>query len=176
MPHLTSSQLRCVTDLLADAARTPDRDPTETTVLGIALRDTGLDLVYRPTREHPAEDLLGFRAPPNWEAVVLIMSGALVGSRAGDVVVTHALQRTGTSYTRIDDINSAATTTVDSPAVGRVADVLHRSLGLPTPPAPISEAQVLSVLGLDRLVCAGSGPTRGTFLGAGATTVAGNAR
>ncbi|MBV9950878.1 MAG: hypothetical protein JO291_02925, partial [Acidimicrobiia bacterium] len=114
---------------------------------------TGLELGIRPLEgEHPVDALLGFRAPPEVDALGVVVSGtahhlgppadpgdrddlaALPGGRVR-IIQIHA--RDGRSASRLRSIGTDPPPVVDTVAAdGDVADCVRRALDLPTPPPP----------------------------------------
>ena len=85
---------------------------------------------------------------------MLVVPGQVVVPSPEAVSLTYAVHRNGVGHTRIEDRESGRVMRLDTPAVGRIADTVHRVLGLATaPPGPGREPPcVLAHLGLDRVV------------------------
>lgn len=104
---------------------------------------------------HPIEPLVGFVAPASWDAVGLISSGRLrhldhPEREPSRTLSTVLLGRDGTAASVIGAPGSEPRTIHDPPA-GLVPDVLHRVLGLPTPPPEGPTGQFVELTWLDRI-------------------------
>lgn len=105
--------------------------------------------------EHPGDALVGFLAPPSWDAIALVCSGRAhhLGDRrqpAERVITTALVMRHGPGASVIDGLGTEPLVLEDAP-VGWVADVLARTLGRPTPPPPGSPALMFELTWLDQL-------------------------
>jgi hypothetical protein len=124
--------------------------------------------------EHPAEQLLGFRAPSRWDAFGVTVTGRSVpfspdGSPGPiparqSLALTFLVDRTGASASMIVP-GDGEPILIEEPDVhgaqGIVADVCRRVLGIPTPPPECPVGHLWSVAWLDRIVaCALDDPCR----------------
>lgn len=106
---------------------------------------------------HPIEPLIGFRAPPTWDAVGIVSTAqvrSLVpdGPAPGPTVTTVLLQRDGTIASVVGSPGRALQHLGDPP-VGLVPDVLARVLGRPTPAPEVEVDAYLDLAWLDRIAC-----------------------
>lgn len=129
--------------------------------------DQGAELAVRPLDGHPAESLLGFRAPIGWAAVGVSTEGWAVrydaeptGYRA-DAAPGAARQRVRSIVVVDRDHNLAGglrwqdgRVINEAPAEGLVVDCLRRALGLRTPPPSTSTDVLFAVLWLEAVVAA----------------------
>jgi hypothetical protein len=115
--------------------------------------------------DHPVEQLLGFRAPPGWDAFGLTVTGRSVplpGSAASGpvpddhpLVLTYLADRGGGS-TAFIAVHGDEPIVIDEPSMGgaqgAVADLCWRVLGRPTPPPDVTVAHFWSTWWLDCIV------------------------
>jgi len=122
------------------------------TMVGLVRADAAWTLLEGPPFEVP-EDLIGFVAPSEWEGLAVVATG--VARRLNDLAspkrtrLTFALDRHGRSASTITTVDG--TTRVDhgdESAVGLLADVCHRILGLPAAPESTSPMDVVSAIWL----------------------------
>jgi len=104
---------------------------------------------------HPADPLVGFRAPRTWHALGLITTAQMrrldhPAEPATPVTSTVLLQRDGAVVSILDGPDRPAEVITDAPA-GWVPDAMHRALGLPTPPPEQSTAALIELTWLDRI-------------------------
>jgi hypothetical protein len=113
--------------------------------VGVAPDGDAVDLVVRPLRHHPADELLGFTAPTSWSAFGVVARGrtlawpgaepAPTGLSApppgSEVGVAHLVDRTGAALTRLADA-SGRHHELGEHTMGLVPDLCRRVLGLPT--------------------------------------------
>lgn len=104
---------------------------------------------------HPVEPLVGFLAPHRWEAFGLISSGRLRRLDHGDeppeaTLSTVLLGRDGTAASVIGQPGTEPRV-LDERPTGLVPDVLHRVLGLPTPPPDAPTGALVDLSWLDRI-------------------------
>jgi hypothetical protein len=122
----------------------------------------GDDGTYR-LRDGPAfdlpEDLVGFRAPPAWDGLAVVVCGrARHLDRIDDPTrarVAFALARDGAYAGTVTTVD--ATIRLGSPAeppLGHLADVCHRALGLPAAPEPSTPNEVISATWLADVLAA----------------------
>jgi hypothetical protein len=116
--------------------------------------DLGLGPI--PGVGHPADALVGFRAPDDWDGVGLASAGTLHHGRGPEPqrsrgrFTTLALRdRPGATLVERDD---GGTELLEGDPVGWVVDVLRRVLGLPTAPPEGSTALLIDVWWLDAMV------------------------
>ncbi|CAN5798291.1 hypothetical protein BH10ACT1_BH10ACT1_11000 [soil metagenome] len=113
------------------------------------------------TVEHPADPLIGFLAPPSWDAIGLASTGRLHHLDPGDgelggplpptaVRATVVRDRSGAAASVIDDRSGDLEVLADVPE-GWVSDALARALGLRTPPPQETLSEVVEVVWLDRI-------------------------
>lgn len=100
--------------------------------------DGETELGMAPLDGHPVDALIGTVAPDSWDALGMSQLG-WARTTAGDeprrrVRVTTLLSRTAEHATLLRDARSGAVEELGSACEGRVSDVLHRCLGLSTPP------------------------------------------
>lgn len=134
----TIDLLRHAVRLIGDALAVEGWHEQPTVLLHV--RNGGADQIelgMATVDAHPADALIGTVAPDGWEALGMSQLGwarhfTELGSRRR-VRVTTLVSRTGEQVTSLHDELGHAE---DLPGVseGRVADVLRRCLGLPTPP------------------------------------------
>jgi hypothetical protein len=135
----------------------------------------GLALHVKITHDHPATELMGFDAPPDWWCLGVVASGwastllpergpvarssgldrrrvrvVHAVSRAGDAV--HVIREAGCEPL-IDSVPARAATPESS---GLLDDCLRRALGLDTAAAPESTVELFALLWIDQLVAAAS--------------------
>lgn len=104
---------------------------------------------------HPVEPLVGFVAPPSWDAIGLISSGRLRHLDRPDdeperTLSTVLLGRDGTSASVIGRAG-VEPRVLDEPPEGLVPDVLNRVLGRPTPPPEEPTGRLVDLTWLDQL-------------------------
>lgn len=99
--------------------------------------------------------LVGFVAPPDWEALAVVVHGRawLLDDRSADprpVRLTHVVDRDGrvASVLRYPGDEPDA----DAPGEGRLVDVCRRALGLATAPPPDDSTELWALLWLDGLI------------------------
>jgi hypothetical protein len=174
---------------LADAAALPEPDRLErivtivdTAVAGfgwhhphLLIAVDGDDLRLRTLDDgaHPADELLGFRAPASWSAIGAVTYGwAAPVDRYGERPSSHP-ERCRARVTSLVDRGGreAVSTTlddgrvIDDPGVSVLADVLRRCLGVATaPPPPLRE--LADVIWLEAVVGAEPPPRSWDEVGA----------
>lgn len=132
---------------LADAFDLLVDDDIPSLAIGIAHRGDDTDLIVRPLRHHPADELIGFAAPDDWEAFAIVAQGqtqpwpeghggpqsCLAPPPGTPVRISHIVDRSGSTLTRLTD---AAGNRHDMGASteGLVPDLCRRVLALPTAP------------------------------------------
>lgn len=145
-PLATDASLHLICDHLARALAQGDIEPALIHVAGVDER--GFDLGLRPLDgAHPTGLLLSTTAPDDWHAAGVVTSGwayhrdptssssrirhrihlATLVSRTGEIA--HTVEG-------LDDVDLDPPTLSGQPPEGEQVDLLRRSLGLPTPPAP----------------------------------------
>lgn len=106
-----------------------------------------------PRAHHPAEALIGFRAPPSWQAIGLISTGrrrALPGGESTPVRVTVLTDRLGHTASVLEGAGEALEVISETPE-GWVSDALGRALGRPTPPPTDRLARWVEAAWLDAI-------------------------
>lgn len=130
--------------------------------------DADIELGWRPlpAGRHPLDELVGFTAPADWEAVGVVAHGVAhwldddVGSSPpARVRTTHLVSRDGSWALRCDlpgrDAVAAAGRADDPDRVaGRLDDACRRVLGLPTTPPDIGTGELFTLQWLDAVVAA----------------------
>jgi hypothetical protein len=117
--------------------------------VALALHDLGAD---------PVDELVGFVAPPDWDAFGLVAPGRATDLESGrdhPVVVTHLCDRLGQELSAIRSAGPDGPTVWPHPAppepvVGRVPDLCRRVLGLATPPPEGPPTELWLTQWLDR--------------------------
>ena len=111
-----------------------------------------------PADRHPADALVGFRAPDAWDAVGIATTGVVHDlppmACAGRGRFTTLAFRDRTSATVIERDDGRVDVLEGAP-VGWVVDVLRRVLGLPADPPEGSTAVLVDTWWLDTLVSGG---------------------
>ncbi len=119
-----------------------------------------------PGPGHILVSLIGFRAPQRWAAVGVCSSGRMqhldqldqAPSRVHSTVIASRTQGTASVLSHPD----GSTKVLTEPPVGRIADVLSRVLGLPTPPPADDLTVFIDLCWLERiLVGLSNRPSRG---------------
>lgn len=111
-----------------------------------------------PTPNHPLEPLIGFIAPPSWDAIGLVSTGRVrhldqsdgVDAEPERTLSTVLLHRDGTAASVIT-IGGADPWHLDEPPIGLVPDILNRVLQRPTPPPDVATGALVELTWLDRL-------------------------
>jgi hypothetical protein len=125
--------------------------------------DEHVELAALPLEgRHPLDILVGFDAPPTWQAVGASVRGQAhhvddpAAGPAG-VRVTLAVTRAGdvASRVRFDD---GAIDDIEGPVEGLVADACLRSLSLPTPPPDAGTEALWTACWVDRVFAAWTDP------------------
>jgi hypothetical protein len=116
----------------------------------------GVSLLVAPPDEHGPdlfEQAFGLVAPDGCAAVAMASSGRAwrAGGAAFDVVIAHALLRSGPSATYLTD-PAGEPLLLDGTPDGQVPDLCRRVLGMPTPPPDLETDGYLTRLWLDRLL------------------------
>jgi hypothetical protein len=117
---------------------------TPSLAVGVAPDDESVDLVIRPLHRHPADELIGFTAPPRWSAFGIVARGqtqAWPGAQpaAGSDVpppgtavrVAHLVDRSGATLTRMADAEGRRLV-LGEHTMGLIPDLCRRVLGLAT--------------------------------------------
>jgi hypothetical protein len=132
---------------------------THASLVRVRPRPTGLEvgLCALPEGAHPAEALLGHVVPPSWAASGVVApawarpveeaAATGTGTRTSVVVVVGRDGHVASHAVGIDGIGAGG-----EPPVGRIPDLLHRTLGLPTPAPGLSAAEWWRAFWLDALV------------------------
>ena len=104
---------------------------------------------------HPVDRLTGSVAPPEWQVVGTVVHGSALHleGRGGRrrVRLVYLLDRSGTSASVIRGLAADSAPPASSPPCGRLVDVCHRVLGLPTDPPVGSPQEWWSAVWLDRV-------------------------
>lgn len=160
-------------ELLADhlvGAHEPGQDgPAGPALIRARPTPDGIDLALcpLPAGTHPADVLVGHVVPPRWNAAGLVASAVARGlseepAEARRVTVALLLGRDGSlAHRSVADEGHDVVPRHDAPE-GRLVDLLHRALGLPTPPCGASPRRLWEALWLDAVVAgAARGDDRG---------------
>jgi hypothetical protein len=100
--------------------------------------------------------LVGFVAPPDWEAMAVVVHGRawLLDDRSVDpspVRLTHVVDRDGRVASVVRHQGRPPADPI-GPGEGRLVDVCRRALGLPTPPPPEDSTELWALMWLDNLL------------------------
>jgi hypothetical protein len=113
--------------------------------VGVAEQDGTVELAIRPLAHHPADELLGVEAPPEWIAFGVAARGRTVAWPGPDLAptgptapapgtpvrVAHLISRDGRAVTRLVD-DDGRRHELGAETMGLVPDLCRRVLGLPT--------------------------------------------
>lgn len=120
--------------------------------------DATMDLGFwdvPPSSLHPIEPLVGFVAPPEWDAIGLVSTGRLRHldrpEEAPEPVMSTVLLGRDASAASVIGPPGEDGRPIDSAPFGLVPDVLRRTIGHPTPPPEASTAALVELTWLDRL-------------------------
>ena len=129
-----------------------------------------------PTSDDLVADLLGFVAPPDWQAVGLVVEGTARSFEPGAVSgyrhrstdsprrcrVVHLVDRSGgeAAVVRVEGDEPRPVGDRESPGEGRMVDACRRMLGLATPPPPPNTHELWASMWLDTLVADAADPGR----------------
>ncbi|MGN6696143.1 MAG: hypothetical protein ACTHN0_18330 [Aquihabitans sp.] len=157
-PAVTSDppSLARIADIVHEA--TTDRPVARIVHLRLDATEETLDLGFwdvPPVTPHPMEPLVGFVAPPTWDAIGLVSTGQLrnIADPAGPAAAslsTVLLHRNGTAASVIT-AEGGETRRLDDPPEGLVPDVLNRVLQRPTPPPDGPTGALVELTWLDRV-------------------------
>jgi hypothetical protein len=108
-----------------------------------------------PAPLHPVEPLVGFVAPPEWDAIGFVSTGKLRHLDRPDqapepVMTTVLLGRDGTAASALG-LPGEEGRAIDDPPIGLVPDVLNRVIGRPTPPPEAGTGTLVELTWLDRV-------------------------
>jgi hypothetical protein len=127
----------------------------------IGTRHDAFEVAFWPVPEryaHPADPLVGYLAPTQWDAIALLTPGWL--RPLDDAAESWASADGPTRITALVDRHGAAISVIDRPdgpctlrsvPLGWVPDALARALGLATPPPAESTAAWVEAQWLDRI-------------------------
>ena len=103
---------------------------------------------------HPLDQVVGFRAPPWWDAVGITSTGKVhhldASAPSTHTVITSLTDRAG-RWVSVIGAEGDEAQVVEHRPVGWSADVLRRILGLPTDPPEASPALLMDLSWLDSL-------------------------
>lgn len=154
------AQLEALAEALDEVVAT-DGEPL---AVGVAHADTDLELSIRPFAGHPADELIGFRAPEEWTAFGIAAPGrafplpdhaADEGAAPPDasrrIRLVHLVARSGLTHVQVRGPDDTA---VGGPwdVTGSLDDVCRRVLALPTARPASTPADLWTRLWLDALV------------------------
>ena len=121
-------------------------------------------------------DLLGLRAPPDWQAVGVVVEGRahpydpdaaeryrfVRSDTPRRCRVAHVVDRSGGSagVMRMEGSEPRSLGSGETSSGGRMVDACRRILGLPTAPPPEATHELWASMWLDRLVADAADPTR----------------
>lgn len=119
---------------------------------GWLVRVIGSELGLQPLDgAHPVDRLTGFVAPAEWQVLGMVVNGAASHLDGGGgrrrVRLVYLLDRSGASASVLRGLHQAP---VGAPC-GRLVDVCHRALGLPTDPPARPPQEWWSAVWLDRV-------------------------
>lgn len=128
--------------------------------------DLPIGVLPVPEGLDPFDLLAGAETPTEWDVLGLVFAGRMVdlprgsGGRArrrpGSTVGAVLVHRDGSSASVLDDgadVREVVTEPTDLAPVGRLADALRRSLGLPTAPPGIGVGALMARVWLHRVHC-----------------------
>lgn len=160
MRHLLDSVIEEVDRL--DTFDRPD-DPSTwdgpSRLIRSVVEPEGLLTACRPLPGHPADSLIGFVAPDEWDVLGTMgygWAGQLSDTRPSQqlgrrrVRMITLVHRDGTVAARVRDETGLLAT--EPPSEGLLLDSLQRALGLPTSPPPASTASLFAGVWLAEIV------------------------
>lgn len=162
-----AARLEALARALDEAAEIDGRERPPFAV-GVAFDERGGELHLHDLLDgDPASEMLGFDAPPEWNAFGVVTRGRarsidpaspVLRASADDtgacVRIVYLVDRCGVeaSVVRSGDTPPMCMSSDHSPALGRLVDACRRALGLPTPPPDRDPCELWALLWLDRMV------------------------
>ncbi|HEU5150696.1 MAG TPA: hypothetical protein VFU19_09375 [Iamia sp.] len=164
MPHPTRTPRplpRAALEQLAPQIAEAHAGVGHASLIRVRPRPTSVEigLCALPEGVHPGDALLGHVVPPSWAASGVVApawarpleqaAAAGTGTRTTVVALVGRDGLVASHAIGVDGVEAGA-----APPVGRIPDLLHRTLGLPTPAPEVSAAEWWRACWLDALVAA----------------------
>lgn len=155
-------------DLVTAVSRLVDEATSgelDSSLWSVAVAGADLELRHRGIAGHPFDELAGFRARPECQALGVRAVGRAwhldrPGAAPVRVAATIVVARGGSAASRLRWLGAEVVDDQPGPVEGLIADACRRSLGVATAPPQAGPSSAWALLWLDRLVEAAADPAR----------------